>query len=398
MSVLAIRAARLIDGLGNDAVHDMAIIIVDGKISEVVAARRIPTTATTLDFPDGTVLPGLVDAHTHLVWAGDAVPHEWVARNSPERIVLRMANAALANLRAGITTVRDLGATHGLSLPLAAAIAAGDIPGPRVIPAGRAIAMTGGHAWQITHEADGADAVRAAVRGEIKAGARCIKIMASGGVYDERAGLDEAQLTVEEMTAATQEAHKAGVKVAAHAYTPGPINLALDAGVDSIEHGSFLDEPTAIRMRTLGVYLVPTMTASTLMIRNAEAIGTPKHMRDKGAAVRDAGRAATRLALRIGTPLAGGSDAGGAGIAHGTFATEVELLVECGASFVEALRICTSQSAELCGVGDVTGSIAPGLAADLFVVDGDPRTMPTLLHSPRLALLAGQPVIGEPLS
>lgn len=392
MSVCVVHAGRLIDGLGHEVTGNMSLVIADGVIVEAGTRVRTPADATVYNFPGGTLLPGLVDAHVHLVWSGDAVPHKWVAGRHPARVVLRMAAAALTNLRAGVTTVRDLGATDGLSIPLAAAIRDGDIPGPRVIAAGRALAMTGGHAWQIAREADGVDAVRSAVRSEIKAGARCIKIMASGGVYDERAGLDEAQLTTAEMTAAVEEAHKAGLMVAAHAYTAGPINAALDAGVDSIEHGSFLDQPTAERMRALGAFLVPTLTASELMVRNAEVTGTPGYMLEKVLAVREAGRRAARLALRVGTKLAGGSDAGGAGIPHGSLATEVNLLMRCGASLEQAVQICTSQSSAVCGLSDIAGALSVGFGGDLMVVDGELSDVATRMHQPQFVMTGGIPV------
>lgn len=375
MTILALSSRWLLDGLGNEPVGDAVVVVEDGRIVDVTRrGTAVPASATTIDLGDATLIPGLIDCHTHLVWGAEAIPHEAVDRATPERTLLRMVAQARRTLAAGVTTVRDLGATHGLSIPLAAAIEAGDVEGPDIIAAGRAIAMTGGHAWQITVEADGVDGVRAAVRSEIKYGARCIKLMASGGVYGEREQIDEPQLTVEEMRAGVEEAHKAHLHVAAHAYTPGPMNLALDAGVDSIEHGSYLDEPTAQRMADTGAFLVPTMTAYEVMAREADAVGSPPHIRRKTALVREASREATALALRTGVDLAAGSDSGGSGNTHGTFPEEARLLVECGASVVDAIRICTSAGARLCGVHDDVGSVSPGKRADLVAVRGNLAT------------------------
>lgn len=388
------RAAWMIDGLGQEVIDDGAVVVENGRICEVGRKLSTPSGATEYELGDATLLPGLVDCHTHLCWGAEAVPHEWVQVQRPARVVLRMAAQARRTLAAGVTTVRDLGSTDGLSVPLAQAVAAGDVVGPRIIAAGRAIAMTGGHAEQIAIEVDGCDAVTAAVRHEIKRGATCIKVMASGGVYGTREHIDEPQLSVPEMTAAVVAARHARLRVAAHAYTEIPINLALDAGVASIEHGSYLDEPTARRMATMGAYLVPTMTAYEVMTREADVVGAPPHIRRKTAQVREASRAAAALALRTGVPMAAGSDSGGSGNAHGTFPEEARLLIECGASVVEAIRICTSAGAELCGVGEITGSLTPGKAADLLAVAGDVSSDITALTRPVLILRDGQEPAG----
>jgi imidazolonepropionase-like amidohydrolase len=235
------------------------------------------------------------------------------------------------HLRAGVTTVRDVGATEGLSIDVARVVELGVLPGPRVIAAGRAIAMTGGHGWFLRREADGAEAVRHAVRSELKAGATCIKLMASGGVYGHAEEPGSPQLTVAEMHAGTEEAHKAGRRVAAHAYSAEAIANALDAGVDSIEHGSFIDRDTARRMR---------------------ASGHP----------------------------------------HGTLPEELRLMVESGASPIQALCFGTSAAADLPGLGDEVGSLEPGKRADLLALDGDPTSAILALREVRLVVRDGSGV------
>src|SRR5688572_7094032 len=216
----AYRAARLIDGVADRPLADHALVVEGAQIAWVGPSGELPPGVEVRDLGDATLLAGLVDCHVHLVWGSSASPHELVAREAPERTVLRAAARARQHLDAGITTVRDAGATDALSVPVARAIEDGDLPGARVIACGRAVAMTGGHAWVLGREADGADAVRAAVRAEIKGGARAIKLMASGGVHGEHEQVDQVQLTLDELRAGVEEAHKVGRVVAAHAYTP----------------------------------------------------------------------------------------------------------------------------------------------------------------------------------
>lgn len=365
------RARTVIDGSGGEPRRNASVIVRGDQIVDITtegsnAADEI------VDLGNATLLPGLVDAHVHFVWNAGGIPHEEIILDAdPSRTVLRMAGRARSTLLAGTTTVRDLGATDSLSIPLAAAIDAGELPGPRILAAGRAIAMTGGHAYQIASEADGPDGIRAAVREEIKRGATAVKFMASGGVYDRNAELHDPQLTPEELRAGVEETHKAGLVAAAHAYTPNVINLALDAGVNTIEHGSFMDEATARRMKDEGQWWVPTMMAADLIVRRADETGAPEYMRRKGAMVRDAVREGLRMALQIGTPIAGGTDSGGAGIGHGRLPYEAGLMVECGAEPVQAISMCTSGSATAIGRGESLGRLLPGYHADLLAVKGD---------------------------
>jgi imidazolonepropionase-like amidohydrolase len=389
------RAARVFDGVSEHATEDGAVLVEDGRILSLGPAAGLPAGAEITDLGDVTLLPGLIDAHVHLVWSASAEPHEVVERESRALTALRCANNAALHLRAGVTTVRDVGATDGLSIDVARAVGLGVLRGPRVIAAGRAIAMTGGHGWFLGREADGAEAVRHAVRSELKAGATCIKLMASGGVYGHAEEPGSPQLTVEELRVAVEEAHKAGRRVAAHAYSIEAIGNALDAGVDSIEHGSFIDRDTAGRMRESGTYLVPTMSVYRAMSERGPELGAPEYIRRKTAEVLEASREAFRLALEARVPVAAGTDCGAPGHPHGTLPEELMLMVESGASPIQALRFGTSAAADLLGLGDEVGSLEPGKRADLLAVDGDPTSEILALRDVRLVLRDGSRVAGR---
>jgi len=363
-----------------------------GRIVSVQSARALPSDVDVIDLGDATLLPGLIDCHVHLVWSGGPAPHELVDRESRYVTALRCAANALANLKAGVTTVRDLGSSDGMALDVGVAIDLGIVPGSRVIASGRAIAMTGGHGVEAgSREADGVDAVRHAVRCEMKAGAQLIKVMASGGVYGRGEEVGSPQFTVEEMQVAVEEAHKTGRKVAAHAYSPQAISNALDAGVDSVEHASLMDRETAERMRRQGCYMVPTLSTYQAMHEAGTRLGLAEHLRRKTEEVREASRAAFQLAMRVGVPLAAGTDCGSPGHPHGALRDELRLMVELGATPLQAIRFATSAASDLLGLGSQIGTLEPGKRADLLAVAGDPLRDILALREVRLVLRDGVP-------
>lgn len=385
----AYRAARILDGTSEHAVEDAAVVVEDDRIVSVGPDRDLPPNVEVVDLGDATLLPGLVDAHVHLVWSASAEPHVLVEQESRALTSLRCAGNAALHLQAGVTTVRDVGATDGLSLDVAHAVKLGILPGPRVVAAGRAITMTGGHGWFLGSEADGPEDVRRAVRQEMKAGATCIKLMASGGVYGHAEEPGSPQLTVEEMRAGAEEAHKAGRKVAAHAYSVEAIRNALEAGADSIEHGSFLDLGTAEEMKERGTYLVPTMSVYAAMSERGSELGTADYIRRKTAEVLEASREAFRLAVEVGVRVAAGTDCGAPGHPHGTLPEELRLMVEAGASPALAIRFGTSAAAELLGLSEQVGMLETGKKADFLAVAGNPLEDIHLLRNVRLVVRGG---------
>jgi imidazolonepropionase-like amidohydrolase len=388
---VAYRAARLFDGR-SEPVADGVVVVEGASVAYAGPSRGAPQASETVDLGDATLLPGLIDAHVHLVWSAGALPHELVRQESPYMTVLRCADNVARHLRAGVTTIRDVGSTGGMAVEVARAVEQGILRGPRVLAAGRAVAMTGGHAHYLGREADGADAVRRAVREELKAGADCIKVMASGGVYGHREEVGNPQLTVEEMSVAVDEAHKAGRKVTAHAYSSRAIANALDAGVDCLEHGSFLEGDDAERMRRDGIFLVPTLSVYRAMFDAGPALGTPDYIRRKTEAVMQASRASFRTALEAGVPTASGTDCGAPGHPHGRLAQELELMVDYGASPLQALRAATVQAAELLGLADEVGTLEAGKRADVVAVAEDPFADIRAVRDVRLVVLAGEPV------
>ena len=370
--VTAYRADRLINGVSDEIIENAAVLVEDGRIVSVGPDVEVSGATETVDLGDATLLPGLIDAHVHLVWSASAEPHSLVESEPRAVTALRCAENMKKHLEAGVTTVRDVGSTDGMAIDIAQAVQLGVLSGPRVVAAGRAIAMTGGHGWFLSQEADGPDAVRSAVRQEIKNGATCIKFMASGGVYGHAEEPGSPQLTVEEMSAGVEEAHKAGKKVAAHAYSAEAINNALEAGVDSIEHGSFIDQKTAGQMRDQGTYLVPTMSVYAAMAEQGTELGAPEYIQRKTKEVLTATKEALQTAMEAGVKIAAGTDCGAPGHPHGSLPMELELMVEAGATPMQAIQCGTLAAAELLGLGTEIGSLEAGKRADFLAVSGNP--------------------------
>lgn len=379
---LLIAGAAVCDSAAGTLAPGLDVRVEGGRIAAV--GRGLPRDGAELVEAAGhTLLPGLIDCHVHLAY--DGRPGEPLNLVDPAPVYAwRMANNARATLHAGFTSVRDLGAPQAINCDLMRAVDSGMVEGPRIVPAGRMITMTGGHGWPIGREADGADEVRKAVREQLKAGARAIKLMASGGVMTPGVDPRSPQLGLEELSAGVEEAHKAGVKTASHAQAAAGIRNAVFAGIDSIEHGIYLEDDVIEEMKRRGTMLVATLTAPHNINALGEGAGMPPHVLEKSRMVAEAHLDSFRRALRAGVPLASGTDAGTPGNHHGQNAQELRLMVEHGLSPAEALRAATVHAAALLGLGEQTGRIAPGLAADLLLVAGDPLADITVLERPQL--------------
>ncbi|HZQ38748.1 MAG TPA: amidohydrolase family protein [Dehalococcoidia bacterium] len=375
-----IAGARVFDSDAGTLISGLDVRIDGGQI--VALGRGLPRDGVQVVEAGGkALLPGLIDCHVHLAY--DGRPGEPIDPVDPFPVYAwRMANNARATLRAGFTTVRDLGAPQAINCDLMRAVSAGLVEGPRIVPAGRMITMTGGHGWPIGREADGADEVRKAVREQLKAGARAIKLMASGGVMTPGVDPRSPQLGLDELSAGVEEAHKAGVKTASHAQAAAGIRNAVFAGIDSIEHGIYLEDDVIEEMKRRGTALVATLAAPHNINALGEGAGMPPHVLEKSRMVAEAHLDSFRRAMRAGVTLASGTDAGTPGNQHGRNAQELRLMVEHGLSPAEAIRAATTHAAALLGLADQTGRIAPGFAADLLLVSGDPLADIAVLERP----------------
>lgn len=338
-----------------------------------------------LDLDGAYVAPGLVDCHVHFDLAAHPMPYTHWHRSGFVRSVTCLHNGLLA-LRAGITSVRDLGSADHLVLDYASHIRQGGVTGPRVVAAGRPITITGGHCAQYGRVADGPVAVRTAVREQIAAGAATVKLMATGGISTPgRPGAPG--LSVEEMTAACDEAHRLGARVAAHAHAPEGIIAALIAGVDTIEHAAFADDEALQMMKSTDTALVPTVIALNPI---APGVGIPDDTVEKSLAARETYRANTARAISAGVRIAAGTDAGTALNPIGGLVDELGMYGEAGMSAYEAVRTATVNAGPV--LGAKVGMIAPGYRADLLVLAGDPRTDLTVLREPGLVISHGRVV------
>ena len=339
------------------------------------AAIHAPANARVLDCSGRFLLPGLIDCHVHLTSSGD--PNELNASASEALPVRawRAAGYARKTLAAGVTTVRDLGAAERLNIHLAKAIDDGLIEGPRVLAAGLGVTMTGGHGHGfIAREADGADEVRKAVREQLRAGARTIKLFASGGVMTPGVDPRSPSLTEDEMRAGVEEAHKAFRVVAAHAQATEGIKNAVRAGVDSIEHGVWIDEEAIELMLERGTTVVPTLTAPYLIATGGLAAGIPPYMVDKAHQVLEDHIASYKRVLAAGVKVAMGTDQGTPLSRPGENAQEILRMAEHGLSASAAVLAATKWAAQLLQIDGECGDLRPGLAADVLVLTHDPLT------------------------
>jgi imidazolonepropionase-like amidohydrolase len=386
--VVVLKAARLIDGTGAAPIANAVIVVEDNRITAAGAASSvtIPANAKVIDLGDVTLLPGFIDAHTHLIGRtlGDPAGDNALVRDYESfGAILGVLNAR-ATLMAGFTTVRNVGASGRFDdMALRKAIDEGWTQGPRIMTAGHSLGMRGGHCDENGFRpglfdpgieegvADGPDQIRAAVRYQIKYGADVIKTCATGGVLSEGDAVGATQYTFEELKAMVDEAHKLERKVAAHAHGTEGIKIAVRAGVSSIEHGSFLDEEGARLMKTNGTFLVPTLSAAEGVERAAKT-GVLKGLRaEKALMAAAAVRKAIKLAVANKVQIAFGTDAGV--IPHGSNAHEFQLLVEWGGmSNMDALVAGTSSAAKLLGWEKNIGSLTSGKWADIIAVSGDP--------------------------
>ncbi len=381
-NIYVLKAARLFDGKSDALVEPGMIVIAGDKIQYV--GGPAPPNATVIDLGDATLLPGFIDSHTHLTmdfnpdYNGSRLAD--LTRTIPEKAIRATANAR-KTLMAGFTTVRDVGSSNFLDVGLRNSINSGIVPGPRMLVCVRALGSTGGHCDEgagfrfglLNHESGPEDGVinspdqaRFAVRFNIKYGADVIKTCATGGVLSPTDDVDVPQLTQAELDALVTAAHELRRKTAAHAHGAEGAKRAIRAGIDSIEHGTFVDDEALRMMREHGTYLVPTLS-----VRSGLAESTfPPLVRQKADMAVKAQDAMVRRALAMGVKIALGTDA--AVYPHGNNALEFVLMAADGMTPAQSLRAGTSSAADLLGLRDKIGTLEPGKLADIVAVPGNP--------------------------
>ena len=383
-----IRAGRVFDGTG-DKVRDNVVIVVRGdriQTVEAAGAASIPKDATVIDLSRATVLPGLIDCHTHLGARADRYDEIYYFKNTPFQSAFVATVNARKTLEAGFTSVRDVGSLPFLAVDLRNSINEGLIPGPRVVASGPAISITGGHGdlnnfspqtsvtmfpeernFQI---ADGVDQIRHVVRAQVKYGVDVIKILATGGVLSKGDSPGAPQFTFEELKAAAEEAHMAGRKIAAHAHGTQGIKNAILAGIDSIEHASLIDDEGIRLAKEHGVYLVMDIYNDDYILGKAIEFGLPQENVDKEKIVGRQQRENFERAVKAGAKMAFGTDAGV--YPHGDNAKQFFYMVKYGMTPAQAIRAATSNAADLIGRAKEVGTLEAGKYADLIAVSRDP--------------------------
>jgi imidazolonepropionase-like amidohydrolase len=325
-----------------------------------------------VDLEGRTILPGMIDCHVHLCIDGSADPIQSLRKDSEQLVTLKAAKNAYLSLSAGVTTIRDLGSLNGVTVSLRDAINLGVTIGPRIVCCNQAVCITGGQGWEFSRQADGVDGVRQAVREQFRAGANFIKLMSTGGVMTPGIDPGAAQFTYEELRAGVEEAHKAGRKAASHAQGNEGIKNSLRAGIDTIEHGIFLDDEAISLFLEKKAVLVPTLSAPFNIMEKGEKSGIPAFVIEKTQRVKDTHIESAKKAYQAGIPIAMGADAGTPFNGHGENLKELELLVGVGLSPMEAILSATRIAAGAVGLSHMIGTVEEGKLADLIVVEGDP--------------------------
>lgn len=394
---VAVRAGRLIDGTGAAPVRDAVILIEGDRITAVGPGLAIPPGTEVIDLSHSTVLPGLIDCHTHITSQSGSY-YDDLFRRSPIDVAVMAHVYARRTLEAGFTTVRDVGAAEFIDVALRNAIDRGDVVGPRMRVATLTVGATGGHNDlsgfspylhfdRFSGVADGVEEIRNLIRFEVKNGADWIKVMATAGVLSEEESVGAPQYSQEEMDAVVQEAAMWGRKVAAHAHGAEGIKRAARAGVASIEHGGMIDEEGVRLLKEKGIYLVPDIYTDEYILAESDKLGLPQKLVDKEIELRKHQLVNWKRAIAAGVKLAFGTDAGV--YPHGQNARQFHSLLSLGLTPMQVIQMATVNAADLLGWSDKVGTVAPGRFADLIAVDGDPLADVTELERVRFVMKGG---------
>jgi imidazolonepropionase-like amidohydrolase len=404
MSVpIAIRADRLLDGSGGPPLPDPVVVAgetIIGVYQGTVPAGVLPEGATVLDYTGCTLLPALIDAHVHLNLPGDGTPFEQVVAENDEVLTAATASAAQDLVAGGVLTVRDCGSRGTTAFSVRRALQLGYGQGPRMLLSGPPITVTGGHTWYLGGEADGVDGVRRKVREVCKLGADWIKVIGSGGGTVNTAA-DQPAFTRQELAAIVEQAHRQDRRVTVHTTCAEALDDAISCGVDQIEHGLFLidearqqyEPELAARLAAAGIPVTSTMVVGYDVMRRIDAKPEPsandKVLRGQRERMLADSLSQFRLMREAGVRFIAGTDAGWRYTGFNSLPSQLWLMTEAGMTGAKAIAAATGAAADVLGVSSVTGRLAPGLAADIIAVRGDPVDDIRLLSDVRLVIQAG---------
>ncbi|EWG10911.1 metal-dependent hydrolase family protein [Cytobacillus firmus] len=382
-----LKGGSIIDGLNDEVLENSYIKVENGRITEVKEGEPGDTEGfEVIDCAGKYILPGLIDCHVHLVWNGSADPQSVIKNEENDRIALEAYKHALDTLKLGVTTVRDLGSPDRTVLHVRNVIDSGLLSGPTIIAAGAPICMTGGHVYYLGYESDGPDEVRKNTRRVLKEGADLVKVMATGGIYTKGEEPGSVQLTIEELSAAKEEALKKNKKVSAHADGIEGIMNCLEVGIDTIEHGIYADRQALEIMKNQGTFLVPTMAVMRQLISSPDI---PAYALEKAKQVVGPHFSMLQEAVQIGVKIATGTDCGSPLTPPRYYYDELAIMHEAGMSEMEVIKASTSVAAECLGIEDQRGSISPGKFADLLIADSNPLNDLNSLRGDKLVMKNG---------
>lgn len=396
---LLFRDVRLIDGVADDVREHVDVAVV-GELIESISDHDggwpLPSGAAVVEGSGRTLLPGLIDAHAHYTFDPTEGSLQAIALRDDETIMTAARRHAAIAVRAGVTTARGAGSMRNLGIALRDEIAAGRTPGPRLVEAGTAVGSVGGHGSAFGLEASGPDGLAAITRQVIAGGADVVKVVASEAAMLTTTGHapgaivnGSPELTVDELRAVVDAARQAGRRVMSHAQDSESVRRCVDAGVTSVEHAWFADEAAIERLASSGAWLVPTLVVTDV---NRTLRGLTPAQRERQDLIERTHRISTQTAIRLGVPLATGTDTGEVGVTADMVWREISLLREHGASPMAAIKAATSSGARLFGIDQEVGSVEVGKVADLVLVDGDPLVDLGVLERPAGVWQRGQAV------
>ncbi len=378
---LVIRNVTLIDGTEAQPISRVTVEVAGGSVSRIGEGTVRPRRGVHREDIDGsglTLMPGMIDCHEHFTGDGGLDSMERLLGDTGDVFTLKAVDNCRRALMSGVTSARDVGSRYGINILIAQQAAAGTVLGPRIIAAGEWLQFPGTWPAGLTRHLETPEELVMAIKEQIDRGAGLVKVGATGFSAD---GEQFGSLGPEALDLAVRTAHEAGLKIAAHCHGYEGSRQAVEAGIDSIEHGTWMDEGTAELMAQKGTYLVPTMSTWDARLRLGEQQGMPREEMSGFLDRKENSIASFQRALKAGVKVAAGTDAGGSPARHGFIAWEIELMAENGMSPDQAIRSATSEAARLLGIDDEAGTVEVGKRADLILIDGDPHSDPGALRN-----------------